>query len=560
MDDAVVITHNKFVEKGIKGIPEIINQDFFKGWESSDDNELSGGRYRPFSLIIFALEYQFFGANPIVSHSINVLLFALLIALLYQLLQKCVFREQNKNLAFITCLLFVVHPIHTEVIANVKSRDELITFILLIVSLTSLIRHSEKPSVSNLLIYLSCFFLALLTRETAIAFIGVAPLILYFFFNQSIKKAMLFCLPLVAVLIGYLTLRFLLIGFSVSSSNNIMNAPFLYATASEAFATKVFILFRYMWLLFFPSPLSCDYGYNQIPYISIYSFQFILSMLLFTGLFAIALYTFRKRSIFSFCILYFLITISLAANFVLGIGTPLAERLLFQPSLAFCIVAAVFYFMIEKNFKVIATGTLLIILLLFSVKTYVRNNEWKNDETLFLADVITAPNSAKTNLIAAEQYIFKAELESDKELKNQYFQKAVYYGNRSLSIYHFYSITYLDLGAAYYGLFDYFKAADLWIQAHNVSPSNKKIKESAEMLSAILFKEGNKFYEKGNINDAIKCYQKSAELNDSNVEAWYNLGGNYFLLNDSKNAITAWQKVVTLNPNHPLKQEDFYKH
>ena len=97
VDDAVVLTSNQFVLKGVKGIPQIIVQDYFKGLGGLKGNELSGGRWRPFSLIVFAIEYQFFGANPIVSHLLNILLFALLIALLFIFLNKYIFFDNNSS-------------------------------------------------------------------------------------------------------------------------------------------------------------------------------------------------------------------------------------------------------------------------------------------------------------------------------------------------------------------------------------------------------------------------------------------------------------------------------
>jgi len=557
VDDVVVMTENTLVEKGIKGIPEILSTELFYGFDKTGGG-LSEARYRPFSLVIFALEYQFFGANPMVSHLINILFFILLIALLYKLLQAYLFREQNKNLAFITCLLFAVHPIHTEVIANVKSRDELIAFVLIIISTITLIKHSEKRSIAMLFIGLLSFFLALLTRESAVTFIGVFPLLLYFFFNRTLKKVVLFSLPLIAVFIGYLTLRIAVVGFSHSTNTDILNSPFLYATASEAFATKVFILFKYLWLLILPHPLSCDYGFNQIPYIGITSIQFILSLLLYLGLITYAVFTFKKKSIFSFCILYFMLTISLVANFIVDIGTPLSERLLFQPSLAFCIVLAIFYLKAEQRSKVLANTTIVVVLVLFSIKTFTRNFDWKNDETLYFADATNAPNSARTNLYAAERYIQKANVETNRKLKNEYLKNAIYYGERSLKIYPNYFITYLNLGDAYFFLLDYFKAADLWIKAYNLNPSSPDTIECTERLSSILFEEGNKFYEKGNIGDAIRCYLKSVELNSKNVEAWYNLGGTYFLINDTKDAIAAWRNVLNLSPNHQLDKEQFH--
>lgn len=557
LDDIVVMTENRFVEKGIRGIPELLTTDYVYGY-STKENVLNGARYRPFSLILFALEYQFFGANPMVSHLFNILLFAILIVLLYKLLQTYVFREQHEYLAFITCLLFVVHPIHTEVIANVKSRDELVTFILLIVSLITFIKYTEKRTLWLLLTSLVYFFIALLTRESAVTFIGVVPLILFFFFNHSIKKSILFSLPFIFVFAGYMFLRYLIVGFNYYLVNDVTNAPYLYASGSEAFATKVFILFKYLWLLIIPHPLSSDYGYNQIPYINLYSIQFILSFLLVTTLIFYSLYSFNKRSIFSFCILYFFLTISLGTNFIFDLGTPLAERMLFQPSLAFCIILAVLFLKVNKNKKRLSTVFLLVILILFSMKTISRNSEWKNNETLFFADVITSPYSSRINLYVSEIYIIKANKESNSDLKKESLSKAVYYGEQSLKINSKFAYSYLQLGFAFFHQLNYFKAADLWIKAYKLEPMNPETKKWTAYLSDIFYKQGNGFSEQKNIGEAIHCFLKSVELNDENVEAWYNLGGNYYLINDLKNATVAWGKVKKLDAYHQFSMEGFY--
>ena len=552
----MVLTKNTLVTNGISGIPKLLTHDLLYGTPNAE-NSLTQARYRPFSLVIFAIEYQLFGANPFVSHLINILLFTILIILLFKLLQN-LFQEYNSYLAFVACLLFVVHPIHTEVIANVKSRDEIITVILQLISLFYFIRYSEKRSVPSLIIGLCSYFLALLTRESAVTFIAIIPLVLYFFFNQSIKKALLQSLPLIAVFIGYILLRIYIVGFSNPTTNSILDSPFLFASSSQAFATKVYILLKDICLLFFPHPLYFDYGFNQIPYVNILSFQFLISVLVLTSLISYAIYTFRRKAIVSFSIFYFLITISLASNILVDIGTPLSERLLFQPSLAFCIVIALFYLKTVKHFKIVVNAIFLIILVLFSIKTISRNTQWKNNQTLFFADVISAPDSFRTNLYAAINYALKADKETDKELKKHDFQKAAFYGEKSLSIYHNYPDTYLVLGDAYFGLHAYYKAADNWILADKFDSSNPPALKRANMLSAFLFEEGINFYRKHNINEAIKCFQKSTELNNKNVESWYYLGGIYFAMDDTKNGIEAWQNVINLSPNHPINKDQFH--
>ncbi len=602
VDDNPMMAENSLVAKGVKGIPEILSTELFYGFKQNVNN-LSEARYRPFSLVVFALEHQFFGANPIISHLTNILFFIFLIAALYKLLQTQLFQKQNQYLAFFSCLLFVAHPIHTEVIANVKSRDELITFLLITLSLISFIKYTETKSLIRLGIASTSFFLALLTRESAVTFIGIAPLILYFFYNQKFNKSLQFSIPLVAVFLAYMSLRISIIGIKNSmATEDILNFPFLYATATEAFATKIFILLKYLGLLIFPHPLSLDYGYNQIPYIKLFSLTSFISFIVLISLLVYAIWTLKRKNLISFCILYFMITISLVSNFVVDIGTPLSERLLFQPSFAFCIVLALFFLKAQKKRRVLANTILFIILILFSIKTYSRNAEWKNNETIYLADIITAPNSVRTNQYVTILYLSKAIADTNAQLKKEYFKKAIYYGERSLKIYPnnsgacqsmvtlyltiadaekndqlkneyfkkaiYYgernlkinpnnSVAYMDLGSAYYGLSDYFKAADLLVQGYKLMPNDPIAEKWLNILSMVLYKQGFLLSLKGNTLQSIKCYKKSIELNNKNVEAWYKLGGSYFLLNETQNAIAAWQEVKLLDPSHKLNMSEF---
>ena len=86
LDDDIVIVNNIFTEKGIKGIPDLLTKDSFHGFFKKKKNLVSGGRYRPLSLITFALENELFGKektngsfehNARIGHAINILLYGL---------------------------------------------------------------------------------------------------------------------------------------------------------------------------------------------------------------------------------------------------------------------------------------------------------------------------------------------------------------------------------------------------------------------------------------------------------------------------------------------------
>jgi tetratricopeptide (TPR) repeat protein len=551
LDDPIAFTENSLVQRGIKGIPLILTKDIFYGM-FKQDIPLSGGRYRPFSTIIFAIEYQLFGINPVISHAINILLFAFLIFLLFNLLHEHIFKDKELLLPFFTCLIFVLHPIHTEVIANVKSRDEIIVFILLILTTQSFIKYIDTKNIKYAMSGLIIYFVALLTRESAIPYIVIAPLLAYFFFNSTVKQSLKFILPLLGVFLVYAAIRFIVIGFDIKSDNDVLNYPFMYATPTQAFASKVYLLFKYIGLLFLPYPLISDYGYNQIPYINLSSSKFIISAATIVGLLIYSFATFNKRAIFSFCILYFFTTIILFSNFIIDIGTFLAERLLFQPSLAFCIIIAILTVHGINRNKLITLSLISVLAIIFSFITIKRNAEWKNNEMLYNTDVKKAPESVRLNYNAAYSLILKSKTENNIVLKRDYLQKAVIYNEKIFGSYLHYSPLYVNLGFAYFGLGNYFKAADNWLLAYNIEPENPAAKERIRLVSDMLFNQGNNFYRLHNYNAAITCYKKSVEVNDKNADAWYNLGKIYFMENDITNGIESWQKVKLLQPDREL--------
>src|SRR3972149_4965022 len=120
-DDSVVITGNKYTKQSFDGIKTLATKDLFYGIYGSA-LDLEGGRWRPLTLVMFAVEYHFFGDNAHPYHFINILLYGITAIILFLTLKE--FFPKNYLLAFIATLLFIAHPLHTEVVANIKSRDE----------------------------------------------------------------------------------------------------------------------------------------------------------------------------------------------------------------------------------------------------------------------------------------------------------------------------------------------------------------------------------------------------------------------------------------------------
>src|ERR1035437_3769475 len=199
-DNYVTVTNlkepgNSRVAKGIKGIPEIFSSHYVESSSQSFE-------YRPLVLATFAIEYQFFGSNPHVSHFISVLIYALTCLLLFSILCKLL---KNYNIVFplLIIFLFITHPIHTEVVDNIKCRDELLSFLFGICSLHFFLKSTEAKN-KWLPVVLAIVFLlmALLCKRTAVLFIALIPLAIYFFTSIKLKQIVIISVfPLLAFLV-----------------------------------------------------------------------------------------------------------------------------------------------------------------------------------------------------------------------------------------------------------------------------------------------------------------------------------------------------------------------
>lgn len=120
LDDDIFYQKHESVQKGFDGIGEL----FTHGSMEKFDGTTGVQPYRPITLLGFAIEKQWFDNSTAASHWINVLLYILLAQLLFSLFLY-LFPDTSVYVLFGGLLLFILHPVHTEVVASVKSRDEL---------------------------------------------------------------------------------------------------------------------------------------------------------------------------------------------------------------------------------------------------------------------------------------------------------------------------------------------------------------------------------------------------------------------------------------------------
>jgi tetratricopeptide (TPR) repeat protein len=558
LDDVISVTMNQFTKKGLEGIPDILTKDSFYGF-IGNSSELPGGRWRPLALLTFAIEWEFFGQNPEVSHFINVMLYALCCLMLFRFL--CSFLGADKFWIAVTAsIVFAVHPVHTEVVANIKSRDEILSLLFIVASLTLALKyHRHKKTILHLLLSVLLYFLALLSKENGVTGLALVPLVFFFSDKRTITDALIKSIPFFLIIVMYSLLRIGVIGFKQTEIQEIMNAPFLLATPVEAFATKIYVLLIYIKLLFIPYPLSYDYSYNQIPYKNLSDVWVITSIVLQLALLVFAIYRVAKRDLLSFAILFHFLSIFIVSNLIVNTGGVLGERFLFQASLGFALTIGLLLGRIQQQYHLSMKqirNTTLLFLTLISIPSmlwaFQRNKDWENDRTLFIADVKTCPNSARTNNGAGTAWILLSDEARDSVIKMQYLDTAQQLLTKALKIHPTYVDPLLNLGVVYSRKRDAENAEKTWNSARALNPTHPKLKEFDRVLALMYLNKGNLAAAPGkkDYNLAKRYYLRGISYYPSDAELLYNLGGLYFTIERFDSARYYWNLNMRDNPNH----------
>lgn len=145
LDDFGLIPENLVTKKGFTALPEIFSSTYRAG-ANLVDNSL----YRPLSKAMFAIEWQLAPDAPALSHWMNVVFFALGCLVLFRVISLCF--KGNYFIAFMATMLFAAHPIHTEVVANIKSRDEIMCLLFCLLATWATLKYSANRKTRYLFI------------------------------------------------------------------------------------------------------------------------------------------------------------------------------------------------------------------------------------------------------------------------------------------------------------------------------------------------------------------------------------------------------------------------
>ena len=406
-DDLPIITENTSIQD-LGTLPEALVSPYWP-------DEYGGkglGLWRPLATALYGLQWAVWGENPAMFHVVNVLLHGVVTALVVLVLAELA----PLALAFVAGLLFAAHPVHVEAVANVVGLAEVLTSALYLGACLVFLRSGSRIALLPGVAITILFVLAFLTKESAVTLPGVLFLLDGARDNVGFRGALSYVRRRWAIYVSLtaaagllLTARYAVLG-SVVAPMAPLGAALLQDDVPRIW-TVASIWPHYFRLLFFPLDLSADYAPAVIPLASGWTRSGILGALLLLGTLGLALRLWGRQTLgadrhsprlFSFGVVWLVITMSPVSNVLFLSGVLLAERTFYLPSVGFVVLLAWIGAELYKERRRLAQGALILVLMLMSLRTVTRNAAWRNNFIVFNTLLLEHPESGRAQWLIGD--------------------------------------------------------------------------------------------------------------------------------------------------------------
>ncbi len=554
LDDGSAISENWVTKKGTEELDLIFSKHYRYGYWNS-----AGVLYRPLSLFMFAVEWEISPNDPAFHHQVNVFCYAATALLLFFTLLR-IFSAYSILLPFAISLIFVVHPVHVEAVANIKSRDEVLAFFFAILALRLLWDYLDRKNILFLVAAAISYALALFSKESVITFLAIFPLTIYCFrpktnLQDTLIGSLTFLLPAVT----FLYIRTQILGDFTSGAGGgspLDNVLFSAADTSSQLATAVLFLGKYLWTLLFPVTLCSDYGFNQIPITTWGDWRVLLVLSIHLAMAVYAVMRINQRDLLAYGIFFYGITLSIFSNILILIGSAYGERFLYAPSLGFAIVLALLILKglgvdlkkVEAPQKMgdwfsqyaVPLVALALVAGLYGSRTMLRNPAWKDSYTLYTTDLPISPNSAKLNYHAALETVKRGQKSSDSQERARTLDVALAGFQRAIEIYPQYPDAYGELGLSWFRKGNAQKAMAAYQEALKLNPKKAMVYSNMGII----------YFQQQNFKKAEEVYLKAVEYDPRFVDALRNLGSVYAMQKRFPEAITRFEQGLKYDPDN----------
>jgi protein O-mannosyl-transferase len=558
-DDKLVITANEYTTKGVRGLHDIFVKRVSIPYKSE---------YRPVPQALHAIEYDLFHGSPHAGHLFNILWYALTCVMVFAFVCFA-FPRFHWLFALLAALLFVVHPLHVEVVANIKGRDEILALFFGLSAILLLVKALEQWRWTLLLAGTLCGVTACLCKSDAVTLLPLFPLVAWYR-SEDLKVSRRLAISMGATVVCCLALVVAIrhVQSTVSSdlalylNSTVLNNIFLWSAHTETIVpTALVIVARYALLFLYPHPLIHLYGYDQVP---LNRWSDYVTWLVIAGLTAVAvavLATWKQKLPLAFGVFWFVVTYSAYSNLLFFAPDTMADRYMFIPSMGLAILAVygVYRLASVDLEKPLAAGARAkVALILFSLvlvayfaRTWVGNRDWQNDSTLIHNRIQYMQRNAAAQAIYGHQLDKESYDLRTPELRLERKAAAMRAFVVAIQIYPDFQAAWVDIGKLFAERGIYDKAELAFLKAQRLEPLN----------ADSYFCLGTLYLTQQDPDLATPYLEKAVLLDPKREEAYVMLGKAYLRTNNIENlgavAATA-QKWFPRNPNFEALQATYF--
>lgn len=542
-DDIDIIKENPLLD-GIGNLPGIfVTPDTLPG--------VPIAYYRPVTYLSFFIDRAIWGLNPAAFHTVNLFLHLAVTISLYVLIRLLF---GSDVLAFLSALLFSIHPVNAETVNFLAGgRNTLLSALFLIIAFIMHIRNRRKLS-------LLFFALSLFSKEFGL----MLPLLIVYHDRvlapdspSTANRGLRVYYPYGGVIIFYLVCRALVLGTggiapdSMHLWNRIMFVPEL--------------AIRYIKILVWPFGLRIPY-YVTLPRsldIGVIMYAFTLAVII------LLIFLFRKRKAITFASLWFVFFFIPVSNIIPLGYIIMANRYMYLSSMGICLIAA--YLISHLNRKIMIP-VVMALCTVFAAATISGNNDWKDEHTFYSSMVSHSPDSS-IGYLNLGMYLFrKGEVRKAAEVLEQ-----------GLTAHPPLRDLYSHLGEAYWELGYTEKAISAFEQAVKVEPRDVKnylilsriyeengdkdkaelyIKKAKEVTPAALeglrkralleCEEAERLQAQNNLKGAERTFRRSLRFDPEMARALIGLGSVVAEQGRIDEAIEYFRKAAGIDPDNPI--------
>nr|XP_040240135.2 protein O-mannosyl-transferase Tmtc3 [Anopheles coluzzii]XP_040240136.2 protein O-mannosyl-transferase Tmtc3 [Anopheles coluzzii]XP_040240137.2 protein O-mannosyl-transferase Tmtc3 [Anopheles coluzzii]XP_040240138.2 protein O-mannosyl-transferase Tmtc3 [Anopheles coluzzii]XP_040240139.2 protein O-mannosyl-transferase Tmtc3 [Anopheles coluzzii]XP_049465911.1 protein O-mannosyl-transferase Tmtc3 [Anopheles coluzzii] len=570
-DDISAIKENRDLRPH-SSIKNVFLNDF---WGTPMYKEQSHKSYRPLCVLTFRWNYLLHGLEPAGYHLVNVLLHTIVSLMYFRMCAMLL----SETASFAAALLFAVHPIHTEAVTGVVGRAETLSSVFFLAAFIFYTKATRrKKSTGWRFLCLSMLFVAtaMLCKEQGITITGVCAIYEIFVAQKirlgdiyhlarSMMSGKTFALPtgwwpheasrrlavLCVTTVALLFARLQIMGSQLPVFTRFDNPASVAVTPARQLSYNYLVSVN-LWLLLFPCDLCCDWTMGTVPLVESFTDPRNLATLGAYSLIGVLVWVAfienhrQKSAVVVMGLAFMILPFLPASNLFFPVGFVIAERVLYMPSMGFCILVGYgFHILSERWSRKMTWCCLGVLLLTHSIKTYNRNADWESEYSIFMSGLKVNQRNAK--LFNNVGHALESEGRFEEAL--QFFHKAVSVQEDDVG-------AHINVGRTYNHLKMFKEAEQAYLKAKSLLP---KAKPGESYQARIAPNHLNVFLNLANLisknatrlEEADLLYRQAISMRSDYTQAYINRGDILIKLNRTKEAQEVYERALLYDSTNP---------